>query len=137
MYVKKLTLWSLLKEPRFISALHAIAYSIVFAIGIIFVFATPGDLVSRNGVALGFIIGGLFIVSGVLGTYSLHGGEWWMERAGVIFLIGGLLGYIMAIWTFDGQMAEKTVRTLLSIVLILLFSIRYYRIRGLVLDPTK
>jgi hypothetical protein len=129
--------WLLLKEPRFVSAMLAIAYTAGAFAGLILIADTPGDLVDKNGIALAFLVGGLFSVGGLLGVISLHGGDWWMERACIYFICAAMLGYMIALWFFDASLSERLIRTLLSIAFVALLAARFYKIRGMTLDPTK
>lgn len=133
----RLTLWSLLKEPKFISAMMATAYSIALAMGIVSVVFTPGDLHTPSGLFLSYLMGGFFIVGGVFGLISLHGGEWWLERACIYLLLGALVSYVFSVLYFDADLSEKTLRCLHALMTTALFMTRFYKIRGLVLDPTK
>jgi len=134
---RRLTPWSLLKEPKFVSAMMATAYALMSGTGLLLIFAPPDEVVSHSWLLVGYLVGGLFIMGGVFGAYSLHGGEWWIERAGVILLIGAMLGYVFTFWSLDNSFTEDCIRTLLSFVIMCLLAMRFYKIRGLTLDPTK
>lgn len=135
---KKLALpWTLLKEPRFISAMWATVYSIFAVNGIIFIGYTPPDLLYKVGQPLTFLTGGLLITGGILATFSLHGGQWYVERAGIIFCTVGMVGYAASTWFFDDSLSEQLMRTLFSISIVCAAAARFYKIRGLTLDPSK
>lgn len=135
---RRLTPWSLLKDPKFVSAMMALAYTLFTLTGLIIIFAPPDEVVSRTWVLVGYLVGGFFIIGGLLGTLSLHGGEWWIERAGLMFEVGAMLGYVFTLWSLnDNSTTEVHVRTSLSFVVISLLAMRFYKIRGLTLDPTK
>lgn len=129
--------WTLLKEPKVISALWVTAYAIYATIGVVFMAFTPGDLVSRNGVAISFIVGVLLFVGGVCGTVSLHGGDWFLERAGIYFLISGVTGYVGTVVLVAESLPEFLIRVGFSITTILVLLARRYKIRDLTLDPSK
>lgn len=129
--------WSLLKEPKFISGVHATAYVILLLNGIAIMAAQNGDLTTQIGMPLAVLIGGCLIIGGGLGAASLNGGEWWMERAGIWFIFGGLICYIIALWAVSHSTSESLIRTNFTIAFFLLFLVRFYRIRGATLDPTK
>jgi hypothetical protein len=138
MIQRKLALpWTLLKEPKFISAMWGVVYSIYALNGIVFVLYTPPDLIYRPGQPVTFLTGGLLIVGGILATLSLHGGQWYMERAGIIFGSFGMIGYVISVWFFDDSLSEKFIRTLFSIGLMCATFARFYKIKGLTLDPSK
>ena len=134
---RRLTPWSLLKEPKFVSGMMATAYGLMSATGLMLIFAPPDEVVSHSWLLVGYLVGSLFIVGGIFGAYSLHGGEWWIERAGLMLLQGSMLGYIFTFWSLDNSITEDCIRTLLSFVIMCLLAMRFYKIRGLTLDPTK
>ncbi len=129
--------WTLLKEPKFISAMWATVYSIFALNGIIFIAYTPIDLINHNGVAISLTAGILFLLGGICGAVSLHGGQWFMERAGIYFNIVAMLAYVWTVWLFDASIPEKIIRSSLSTVIVCVLLARLYRIRGLTLDPYK
>lgn len=134
---RKLAPWTLLKEPKFVSAMLATAYALASINGIVIMLAPAGDLVTEDGIPLAFVVGGIFVLGGIFGAISLHGGEWWLERAGIWMLIGAFVGYILTILGFEGSLTEKTVRTLFTLFIMTHLAARLYKIRGLTLDPTK
>ena len=129
--------WALLKEPRVISAIWAAVYSMFGLVGIIFIAYTPIDLINHNGVAISLTAGILFLLGGICGAVSLHGGQWFMERAGIYFNIVAMLAYVWTVWLFDASVPEKTIRSSLSTIIVCVLLARLYRIRGLTLDPYK
>ena len=129
--------WTLLKEPKFISAMWATVYSIFIVNGIILVAFTPLDVVRHNGIPITYVGGFLFIIGGACGVSSLHGGKWFIERAGIYFNIAGMLAYGAIIWLFDTSLQEGAIRTGFAIALILALLARFYKIRELTLDPNK
>ena len=129
--------WTLLKEPRVISAIWATVYSMFGLVGIIFIAYTPIDLINHNGVAISLTAGILFLLGGICGAVSLHGGQWFMERAGIYFNIVAMLAYVWTVWLFDASIPEKIIRSSLSTVIVCVLLARLYRIRGLTLDPYK
>lgn len=131
------SLWSMLKEPKFISAMVATSYSVAVIAGLILLFATPEDLVRSNMSPLSWLIGGCFLGGGALGTVSLHGGDWWLERACIYALVIATTGMIFAIWGFESGAAEKALWTMMMLFILAHLAVRFYRIRGLTLDPMK
>ena len=129
--------WTLLKEPKFISAMWATVYSIFALNGIIFIAFTPGDLISRNGIAISLIAGVLLFFGGVCGLISLHGGQWYVERAGIYFAIAGILGYMVIVLVVSNDWPEFTIRLGFSITTICVLMARFYKVRELTLDPNK
>lgn len=129
--------WTLLKEPRFISAMWATVYSIFALNGIIFIAFTPGDLIDRNGIAISLLCGILLFVGGICGLISLHGGQWYVERAGIYFTIAGVLGYMVIVFIVSDTWSELVIRLGFSLITICVLMARFYKVRELILDPNK
>jgi hypothetical protein len=129
--------WALLKEPKFVSAMLAASYTALSIIGLIMIGFTPGDLVNHGMRVLSYFTGSLFLIGGALGVMSLHGGEWWLERACIYASWAGLFGYICAAWIYDASLSEKIISSLFVAAFSAQLAARFYKIRGLTLDPTK
>ena len=129
--------WTLLKEPRFISAMWATVYSIFALNGIIFIAFTPGDLIDRNGIAISLLCGILLFVGGICGLISLHGGQWYVERAGIYFTRAGVLGYMVIVFIVSDTWSELVIRLGFSLITICVLMARFYKVRELILDPNK
>ena len=134
---RSLTPWTFLKEPRVISGFLAAAYISLITTGIIMVVAIPDVVTNVTSIPLAYFVGGCLIIGGSLGVISLHGGEWWLERAGIWLVLGGLLAYAVAIWHLPETTPEKLMHSTLTAAFMLHFMARLYKIRGLTLDPTK
>ena len=129
--------WTLLKEPKFISAMWATVYSIFAVNGIIFIAFTPGNLINRNGIAISLIVGVLLFAGGICGLISLHGGQWYVERAAIYFIIAGILGYMVTVWLVSANWQELVLRLGFSLAIVCVLMARFYKIRELTLDPNK
>ena len=129
--------WLLLKEPKFVSACWVTIYGIFVAIGVVFLAYPPKAVVEAEGIAISFIGGALFIAGGILGAASLYGGKWYMERAAILFSIGGLLIYMGIAYLSSPDLQEQAVRIALTASSICALAARFYTIRGLTLDPKK
>lgn len=129
--------WMLLKEPKFVSAMLAASYTAISIAGLLMVIYTPTDLIDHGVTTLSYFAGSTFLLGGVLGVVSLHGGEWWLERACIFLSWAGLSGYVFAIWEFNSSVSEKVIWTFFIFALAAHLAARFYNIRGLTLDPTK
>lgn len=129
--------WTLLKEPKFISAMWATVYSIFAVNGIIFIAFTPGNLINQNGIAVSLIVGVLLLAGGICGLISLHGGQWYVERAAIYFIIAGILGYMVTVWLVSANWQELVLRLGFSLAIVCVLMARFYKVRELTLDPNK
>lgn len=126
--------WLRLREPKVINALLATAYVLVSVAGASLLLNPPAALA---GHFLTCWVGWLLLAGGMLPLLSLHGGYWWIEKSGLMFLIGGLLAYIAAVWTLPVDLGEKAVRSILAWALVTFLIARWVHIRELDLDPDK
>ena len=129
--------WTLLREPVVVSALWAVAYTILGVVGFILIDFVPGDIVTRQGIPVAIIAGTMLMIGCLVNLYSLHRGRWYMERGGCFFLGAGMIFNAATITLFDADLSEKLIRIGFSLVIILVLAIRIYQIRGLALDPYK
>ena len=129
--------WMLLKEPKFISAMWATVYSIFAVNGTIFIAFTPGNLINQNGIAVSLICGVLLFVGGICGLISLHGGQWYVERAAIYFIVAGILGYMVIVWLVSTNWQELVLRLGFSLATVCVLMARFYKVRELTLDPNK
>lgn len=130
--------WNLLKEPKSVSAAMAAAYTLFALNGFLFLFFTPGELITYTGISISLVMGTCMILGGMSGLFSLHGGKWSLERAGIYFCSGGVLGYMIAlVFIIDADWAEKFVRFDWSLVILFGLVARFFRVRGFILDPNK
>ena len=130
--------YRLLKEPRLVSAILAAAYLTIAAmIGLPTLAATPQTLLAeRTSLTLATIVGTLTILGGALAASSLVGGSWIVERAGIVWIVGGLIARAIIVWHLPWD-ASTVVRLGELIVLCLLLAARYARVSGLDLDPSR
>ena len=136
--VEKITYpWTLLKEPKFISVMWATVYSIFAVNGIIFIAFTPGNLINQNGIAISLIVGVLLFAGGICGLISLHGGQWYVERAAIYFIIAGILGYMVTVWLVSANWQVLVLRLGFSLAIVCVLMARFYKVRELTLDPNK
>ena len=130
--------YRLLKEPRIISAILAAAYLTIAAmIGVPTLAATPQTMLAEHtSLTLASIVGTLTILGGTLAASSLVGGAWIVERAGIVWIIGGLIARAIIVWHMPHD-ASTIVRLGELIVLCLLLAARWARVSGLDLDPSR
>ena len=130
--------YRLLREPRIISAILAAAYLTIAAlIGMPTLAATPQTMLAGHAnITLASLVGGLTILGGALAASSLVGGSWIVERAGIAWIIGGLIARAVIVWHLPWD-PSTIVRLGELIALCLLLAARYARVSGLDLDPSR
>lgn len=123
----------LLHEPRSITALMAVAWVVVIIAGIGVITDPPALLAYAATPLLARVWGGLILAGGILGVLGCPPGWWWVERSGILAAGTGLAGFA---WVYLREDSPMWL-TALHVVLILSLIMRWIRIRGAQLDPTR
>lgn len=132
------SVWSLLHEPRVITALMLAGYLTVLAGGTLSWAHPPGTIKSELGPYVTGLWCGLFILGGALGAVSCPAGRWWLERPALVAVGTGFTMYGATVATL--QVTSPGSRWMqLATVLFALLSVvaRWHRIRWAALDPTR
>ena len=117
--------WERLREPKVMHALISTAYLSA---------AVAGTAVICDGA---WWTGGLLLFGGLLPLGSMHGGHWGLERAGLILLMGGFVGWLAGLPEQSATVGELAARAALTFGVVALMAARWYRIRGLDMDPDR
>ena len=131
--------WSLLKEPRALSAIMAALYlSLAALIGLPTLLVLPGTgMPTHYDVSLSLIAGLPLVLGGLIAAASLWGGAWFLERGGIVLLVGGLIVRAIIVIALPYSDAATTIGVGEVWALILALAARYFIIRGLDLDPRE
>ena len=131
--------WSLLKEPRALSAIMAAVYlSIVALVGLPTLLVLPGTgLDTHYDMSLSIIAGLPLVLGGTLAAASLWGGAWFLERGGILLILGGLVARGVIIWVLPYSDAATTIGIGEVAALTLALAARFFTIRGLDLNPRE
>lgn len=131
--------YRMLKEPRLVSALLGAAYTIIaLFVGLPTLLSPPvTPLALAVGVALSWVIALFTIVGGITAAASLYGGAWFVERFGILLMIGGLLARAATVVQLQIPVVQAAPRVAEIVALCLILAARYRRISGPVLDPTR
>lgn len=128
----KWNLWRLLKEPKWVSALMMMVYSL-FIIAGIFTWLDPP--LHEAGILFLQVMGAITFFGGLTGLLSLFRGFWWAERGAIFFCVAGLAGYIHGLLRIEE--GGMIVRLAYVLSLAFLLVIRFLWIAELAQDPTK
>lgn len=126
-------------DPRAVSALCAAAWAAITAAGIAaLALGPPSSIASELGPYLTIAWAGLYLTGGLLAMVGALPGWWYLERAGIILLVVGLVVYDGVVWalhlTAGGNRAPQG---LIVGALVLLSLARFARISGPALDPAR
>lgn len=131
--------WNLLKEPRALSAIMDILYlSIVVLIGLPTLLVLPGTgLADHFDLSLAVLAGIPLVAGGLIATISLWGGAWFLERGGIVLIIGGLIVRAVIVVALPYTDAVTAIGVGEVWALSLALAGRFFIIRGLDLDPRE
>jgi hypothetical protein len=87
------TLFNLIAEPRVTRIIWFVIYTLMIAAGAYLLLAPPTSFENTLGGLRVFIFGAFILLGGVLAGFAVLPGIWWLERAGIISLVTGLLIY--------------------------------------------
>lgn len=130
-------LWTMLQEPRAITALMVLAYGLVLVIGVAALAQPPSSITH----ALGWVTrvwAGCLLAGGLLGVAAAPKGLWWIERLAIIAALTGTAIYLSTVLQLHFAQAGNRIPQagFISITLVT-FIVRWTRIRYAALDPTK
>lgn len=133
-----LKLWLKVQEPRALSVIYFFAYLAIGLLGMFVATDPPRNVASSLGTGLLTFWGGLLLVGGALGSFSVLPGIWWLERAATLMCMTavGIYGVTMA----SAPVTQLSLRmaTLCFIAFsILAFAARLVKIRHYAYDPEK
>lgn len=130
--------YRLLKEPRIDSGLISLGYLVAaFGIGIPTILFVPDTrLPSEVDTWLAIATGVLVTLGGIMGAVSLFGGAWFLERAGIAFLVGGLLAraVIVSSLVFEPSVVVRLAE-IVALSAFLAWRCRF--VSGLTLNPAR
>lgn len=92
-------LFYLIAEPRVVRLFQMLIYLGFIWAGLI-IWLTPSESLQRilGGMLVG-VFGGFMVIGGALGAVAVLPGIWWLERAGIVGIVTGLLIYMVFILT--------------------------------------
>lgn len=131
-------LWLLLREPRVVTAAQSIVWVILALSGWAALASPPPQLAGEAGPVLTLAWGLLLALGALAGLIGCVPGWWWVERLGIIATTTGALMYAAVLATMHvigsgSQLAPAG----LTLALIATLWVRWLRIAGPALDPTR
>ena len=120
-------------EPRVIRIVHFAIYTGMFVAGFGTITEIPPNLEDATGRVAVYMIGIFLMIGAFTAGIAVLPGVWWLERAGLLALIAGVLMYIVTLLAADASLLALAV----SVTFILRFSLRWVEIRKFQLAPRK
>ena len=131
--------YRLLKEPRVVSLLLALCYAaIAFGIGLPTITNVPDTILGVHvDYSLAVVVGLFALGGGIMAASSLLGGAWFVERTGIVFIMGALAARAAIVVFLPMTDAQTIVRVAELLTIGLLLGVRLRIVGQLALDPTK
>ena len=131
-------LWMILQEPRVVTALTTLTWALLGLGGLLALIDTPATIAAKIGSPLTYTWGGFLLVAGVLGFLGAGLGWWWIERAAIAAGVAGSLIYAGIVVSLHvTQSGNRLPQTAFILVVAVSLIIRWERIRGAQVDPTR
>lgn len=132
-------LWARVVEPKTITIFMAVAYIIMFLVGVSFLVDRTllvGPLIGTHTETL---MGSCLIIGGTFGVFSCPPGWWWLERVALILVGTAVAVYSMSNWAlhFRGVTGNQVIPAGLSTVVVIFVITRWLRIRYARINPRK
>lgn len=131
-------LWRRIQEPRFVTAIQAIEYVVVVIAGIIALISPPATVTAVMGGTLMHVTGIMLVTGGTIALIGTPGGIWWLERIGLLAILGGLSSYLSVVIHLELTAGGSRLLQIAVITIALLSLLkRLVRIWNLEFDPEK
>jgi hypothetical protein len=132
------SIWLKVQEPRALSVIYFFAYLAIGLLGMFVATDPPRNVASSLGTGLLTFWGGLLLVGGALGSFSVLPGIWWLERAATLMCMTavGIYGVTMAAAPVT-QLSLRMASLCFITFSILAFAARLVKIRHYAYDPEK
>lgn len=135
---RPLSLWRLLHEPRAITLLHMIGYTVLAVGGIVALTHPPTSVQAEWGPVLASAWAWALILGGIIALASTPRGIWVGERIGITALAAGLGMYLSVVLNLHlTSTGNRLPQAAVIVYAICSLAIRWQRIRHAALDPLR
>lgn len=134
LYKLLFSIYMRIAEPRFKRLIYFVIYLLLTALGFTSTFM-PNPRIQQllGGMTLVYLFGGLIIVGALVCLFSVLPGIWVFERAGLVALGTGVVLYSTTLVLLGASIAI----TVVPIILVLMFLLRWLDIKDYLLAPRK
>jgi len=130
------------KEPAFINFLQVVGYSMAVICGLLSMLGgVPNIITLQLGAVLSVIVGSMLVSGGLIGSFAVCRGLWWIERV-ALWITG--LGYVALLiptlaYAANGRTTTSTIWLIVALEITCIIDAfkRYRRIDWAYLDPSK
>ena len=132
-----LRFWNRLQEPRVITAIQGGIYILLTVTGLLSFFIPPRIVENNIGIVLSNTWAAAILLGGVLGTASIVGAAWWLERVALIAIMPAEA--MLLVTAISSPYAPGTRLLLIALALWAMLSTiqRAVRIRSYPYDPER
>lgn len=132
------SLWLRVQEPRALSVVYFLIYTLTIIAGIAILIDPPRNIQGTIGGGFTTYWAATLLLGGVIGVVTVLPGVWWLERVGSILCGTGLVIYDVALVSIPNTAGSNRVVSLCFVALAsLAFFARLVRIRRYAYDPEK
>ena len=130
--------WLRVHQPRVISALYCIIYTLLLLGGISALIDPPRSIEGAIGASAMTTLALLLVLGGTLGAPSALLGAWWLERVAVLSIgaSAGIYGAIIVVLDATGA-GNRQLQLSMVLVVLLMQAVRWHRIRVRPYDPDR
>lgn len=130
-------LWLLIQEPRVVTAVTGVGWAILATIGLMATIFRPISIDHPAGPALTWTWAGFFMLGGTLGLLGCLPGWWWVERSGIVAGMTGTLIFLVVTISAHQATGPKITSVGLLLLVVVMLTTRWFRIRGPQVDPMR
>lgn len=124
----------MIAEPRVRRLIYFGIYTFLGAASTGVLFRPPNSIVNLlGGIFLVWGFAGAIILGSILGMISVLPGVWWLERAGLIAIVTGIVMYTASVIILGAQPLSMA----LPIVVVLICALRWLDIKEYLLAPRE
>lgn len=132
-------IWAIVAEPKTVTVIMAVIYAALFMAGLAAWDGAPTAVAATVGEPLSTIWAVTLIVAGVCGVAGAIPGWYWLEKGGIIGGFFTSLTYMLSLISQSHLYPATDYRPQAALLLVvaLMFIIRWERVKGLTVDPTR
>ena len=131
-------LWLRIHEPRAVAVLHAVAYVAILVGGVWSLTHLPPTTTQDVGNVAMTLLVGMLAAGSAIGAVAVLPGWWWLERYGVMLIMGALGAYVLIVaTTLTATLSDRMLGMSLIVALICHLIVRLVRIWERPYDPAR
>lgn len=127
-------LYMMISEPRGRRLIFFGIYAFLMVAGSSVFFKPPAAIEHLlGGIILIWVFGSFIVLGNLIGLVSVLPGIWWLERAGLVLIVSGIVCYVTTLILLGASI----LITFIPVVIILICAIRWIDIKDYLLAPRE